>query len=132
MKSRIHLALGYEAPGADVRRRIWALCLQKVPADESDVGDVDEAAAALVEGHRVNGREISNAINTARTMARFEGAPLRVSHIEKVLSVRAAFDRTLRDQSRKLTLASRKHTDPPGPGALLRKNSILEEPESYE
>ncbi|KAI8635234.1 P-loop containing nucleoside triphosphate hydrolase protein [Xylariaceae sp. FL1651] len=97
MKSRIHLALGYTPPEFDVRRQIWTRYLSSVPADESavDAGQVvDELAAA-----ELNGREIANAVNTARTMARFEGTSLALKHLETVLEVRQTFDDSLSTQT---------------------------------
>ncbi|KAK6849450.1 hypothetical protein PG995_013283 [Apiospora arundinis] len=100
MKSRIHLSLGYYPPEQAVRRRIWTLCLQGVPAEESDIhipnnldrhGNDGEALEHLVSS-ALNGREISNAVNTARTIARFEEKRLQWGHIRTVLEVRSAFD----------------------------------------
>ncbi|KAK8003870.1 hypothetical protein PG989_003589 [Apiospora arundinis] len=100
MKSRIHLSLGYHPPEQAVRRRIWTLCLQGVPAEESDIhipnnldrhGNDGEALEHLVSS-ALNGREISNAVNTARTIARFEEKRLQWGHIRTVLEVRSAFD----------------------------------------
>lgn len=90
MKSRIHLALGYTPPGVDVRQQIWLRYLSTVPTDESAINAneiVDQLAVA-----ELNGREIANAVNTARTMARFEGQPLAFKHLETVLEVRQSFD----------------------------------------
>ncbi|KAK8110761.1 uncharacterized protein PG998_007218 [Apiospora kogelbergensis] len=95
MKSRIHLSLGYHPPEPEVRRRLWTLCLQRVPAGESDITlnkvGHDESLELLVAS-ALNGREISNAVNTARTIARFEERRLQWKHIRTVLDVRSAFD----------------------------------------
>jgi AAA+ superfamily predicted ATPase len=93
MKSRIHLALGYMPPDMDVRRQIWMRYLGTVPKEGLAVNAnevVDELAAT-----ELNGREIANAVNTARTMARFEGQPLVLRHLKTVLEVRQTFDDTL-------------------------------------
>ncbi|KAF6806410.1 AAA family [Colletotrichum musicola] len=93
MGSRVHLALGYGTPDADTRRRLWVQCLRGLPAAaaepefDGDVEDVSEGFAAC----QLNGREIANAVNTARTIARFEGGKLRVEHIERVLDIKASF-----------------------------------------
>lgn len=99
MKSRIHLSLGYHPPEEEVRRRIWTLCLEGVPTEQSDIvldaavgsDDGKEALEHLVASE-LNGREISNAVNTARTIARFEEKRLQWGHIRTVLEVRSAFD----------------------------------------
>ncbi|KAL7629136.1 hypothetical protein AAE478_000655 [Parahypoxylon ruwenzoriense] len=90
MKSRIHLSLSYTPPEAEVRRRIWLQCLSAVPPDAREI-DVAKTLDFLVAS-KLNGREIANAVNTAKTLARFDGAPLRIGHIETVLDVRQAFD----------------------------------------
>jgi hypothetical protein len=43
----------------------------------------------------LNGREISNAIHTAGTLARYAEEKLAMRHIEEVLGVRRDFERTL-------------------------------------
>ncbi|KAI1422893.1 P-loop containing nucleoside triphosphate hydrolase protein [Xylaria sp. FL1777] len=96
MKSRIHLALGYTTPDANVRRQIWLRYLSTVPAKKSAIKAkevVDQLVAA-----ELNGREIANAVNTACTMARFERQPLALKHLETVLEVRKRFDDSLTDE----------------------------------
>ncbi|KAI0203814.1 P-loop containing nucleoside triphosphate hydrolase protein [Astrocystis sublimbata] len=93
MKSRIHLALGYSPPEADVRRQIWLRYLASVPAHESAI-DANKVVDQLISAE-LNGREIANAVNTACTMARFEGRPLALEHLETVLEVRQTFDASL-------------------------------------
>jgi hypothetical protein len=93
MKSRVHLALGYSAPDIDSRRRIWAHTLSVMPKGEcSDelVASVDALAQA-----NLNGREISNIVNTARTLARFSKVPLSRAHIQNVVGVRMEFEENL-------------------------------------
>jgi hypothetical protein len=119
MKSRIHLALGYEQPGLEARRKLWMLSLQSIPPDEIGL-DPDDAVDALVTA-TLNGREIANAINTAQTIARFEKKPLQLSHIETVLEVRKAFDASLKRAMKKSTLTG----DGSGRMFLARRNSIL-------
>ncbi|KAI0176477.1 P-loop containing nucleoside triphosphate hydrolase protein [Hypoxylon sp. FL1284] len=94
MKSRIHLSLSYSPPEIEIRRRIWEHCLGAVPADAMDI-DVDKTIDSLV-ADKLNGREIANAVNTARTLARFDGVPLQTGHIDTVLEVRRAFDESLK------------------------------------
>jgi SpoVK/Ycf46/Vps4 family AAA+-type ATPase len=126
MKSRIHLALGYGSPGMDTRTKIWMQYLQRVPVEETDIVDIDDAIDYVIR-HPLNGREIAGAINTALTIARFEGEKLQIKHLEKVLDVRAAFDKTLSQEARKLgTGIEGQH----GPYHVLRQNSILEADES--
>lgn len=131
IRSRIHLALGFNPPDRNTRRRIWAQYLEKIPAGETDLQSIKDAVKIL-EQRELNGREISNALNTARTIARFQGAKLQLQHIQDVLKVRDAFDRRIRAD----TLALKKSSQQPGTAVenlLLRQNSILEEePEEYD
>lgn len=94
MKSRVHLALGYNAPGEESRRLIWNNILDKIPTDEREAslhGAVDALAA-----RDLNGREISNTVTTALTLARHDKSPLDISHIESVLDIRLEFEQNLR------------------------------------
>ncbi|KAI1383418.1 P-loop containing nucleoside triphosphate hydrolase protein [Hypoxylon trugodes] len=94
MKSRIHLSLSYTPPEMEVRRSIWLHCLRSVPAHAREM-DIQNALGFLADT-KLNGREIANAVNTARTLARFDDAPLTLGHIETVLEVRKAFDESLK------------------------------------
>lgn len=118
MKSRIHLALGYAPPEPEMRRLLWVQSLGITPPEEVDI-DIAEAVDGLAR-ITLNGREISNAINTAKTLARFEGKPLRLSHIETVLGVKHEFDISLNRM--KLSVSG-----PVRQGSIL--GSMVEEPE---
>ncbi|KAF4965654.1 hypothetical protein FSARC_6592 [Fusarium sarcochroum] len=126
MKSRIHLSLRFEAPDLDTRRRIWRQNLEAVPLDETEIGgaESDDATDSLV-CYDLNGREISNALNTARTLARFERVKLNHSHIEKVLEVGQTFDRHLKEESRRLVEASYAGGDRANRFNLIKRNSVL-------
>ena len=94
MKSRIHLALRYSPPELEMRRSIWTQSLRAVRVEQLDM-DIDQAIDILVRD-KLNGREITNAINTAQTLARSEGKPLQLNHIETVLGIRNEFNVSLR------------------------------------
>ena len=93
MKSRIHLALEYQPPNIDMRRRIWTHCLSEIPASELDL-DVEEDVDDFLK-EEVNGREIANCVNTARTLARFKRVKLQSKHVETVLETRREFEKSL-------------------------------------
>ena len=99
MKSRVHLALGYKEPDSTARSRIWVQSLQtkNVRALEDEKGEqlAVEAAAQKLCQEQLNGREISNAIHTAGTLARYAEEELAMKHIEEVLGVRRDFEETL-------------------------------------
>jgi len=93
MKSRIHLALEYQSPNIDMRRRIWTHCLSAIPASELDL-DVEEDVDDFLK-EEVNGQEIANCVNTARTLARFKRVRLQSRYIETVLETRREFEKSL-------------------------------------
>ena len=76
-----------------MRRIIWAQNLNAIPAAETAI-KLDEVIESLVHDE-VNGREIANAVSTAKTLARFEAQPLQLRHIQTVLQVRKDFDASL-------------------------------------
>lgn len=127
MKSRIHLSLRFAPPHIETRRSIWQLNLEAVPPDETEIigaEAADEATDFLVQ-FNLNGREISNALNTARTIARFEKAKLNVQHIERVLKIRQSFDQHLKDESRRLARATYTGKDPVASFKLIKRGSIV-------
>jgi SpoVK/Ycf46/Vps4 family AAA+-type ATPase len=93
MKSRVHLALGYSAPDIHSRRRIWTHTFSTLPKGEC--GDELVASVDALAQANLNGREISNIVNTARTLARFSKVPLSRAHIENVVGVRMEFEESL-------------------------------------
>jgi AAA+ superfamily predicted ATPase len=128
MKSRIHLAIEYSPPALQMRRMIWEQCLKAAPPSEISI-DLDEAIDVLIKDE-VNGREIANAVNTAKTLARFEEKPLQMRHIETVLQVRRDFDASIAKKRQAVEIAESRH----GSLMLNRKNSILvsrEEPSQW-
>ncbi|KAI8629834.1 P-loop containing nucleoside triphosphate hydrolase protein [Xylariaceae sp. FL1651] len=127
MKSRIHLALGFSPPDVVLRRQFWAQCLSIVPKDEVDIQDVEDAAIQLAD-ISINGREISNAVNTARTLATFEGEKLQLVHVQKILKTRKKFEETLAFERKIMDAFTPKRQE----SGLMRRGSILtEEPEEY-
>jgi hypothetical protein len=120
MKSRIHLAIEYSPPELQMRRMIWAQCLKALLAAEIDI-DWDETIDKL-STNDVNGREIANAVNTAKTLACFDNSPLRSHHIETGIQVRRDFDRSIAKKSKAIEAAESRE------GSIIisnRKNSIL-------
>lgn len=117
MKSRIHLALTFEPPDLRMRGLIWEQHLQDVPDADFDVDEVIHTLGREL----LNGREISNTINTAQTLARFQKQPLQLQHLQKVLLVRNEFTKSLEKKRAMITSAanSQRMTAP------IRTNSIL-------
>lgn len=132
MISRIHLALGFTPPDLAMRQKIWYKCLSALPEGETAIEDVDTVVNHLKE-ERLNGREISNAVTTARTMARFRNEGLELAHIQKVLRVRQDFHKDIQGERRKATMQAAAVTGAMNfHGGLWRQNSITTvEPEEY-
>ncbi|KAK3947466.1 P-loop containing nucleoside triphosphate hydrolase protein [Pseudoneurospora amorphoporcata] len=97
MKSRIHLALTYGPPDLETRRQLWMKYLGAIPASDIDM-DINEDIDELLT-EKLNGREISYAVNTARTIARHERQPLSLDHLMTVIQVRQEFDKSLKEAS---------------------------------
>ena len=123
MKSRIHLALGYQPPELEMRRTIWKKSLQAIPAEELE-GKIGNMVEKVVN-EKLNGREISNAINTARTLARFEGRPLRLDHLQSILSIRKDFDVSLKKEEMKVRANTNESRHSIVLGPPIRRGSLL-------
>lgn len=121
MKSRIHLALEYSPPDIEIRRQVWMNLLNDVPREFMGIEDVDDAVENILM-EKLNGREISNTLNTARTLARFKKERLGLEHIESVLQVRREFDKSVQRKARKMTLRSTGLGT--SVGGLIRQSSI--------
>ncbi|KAK4154223.1 Fidgetin-like protein 1 [Chaetomidium leptoderma] len=97
-KSRIQVALHYPSLDQPSRQTIWQNFLAMLRADGEDVdfdgiaAHVDEAAA-----HGMNGRQIRNAVTTARQLALFEGARLAWDHVEQAIAAASDFDAHVRE-----------------------------------
>ena len=103
-----------------MRRRIWTQCLEAIPNAERDL-DIDDVIDHFIRD-KLNGREISNTVNTARTLARFQEKPLEQEHIETVLEVRREFDSSISRKLKALTLSDSRQGSMSAPN---RQNSLL-------
>jgi hypothetical protein len=86
IRSRLHLAMQYHAPDKERRALLWRQKLEKLEKEdmEFDVGD----AVTVLREPAMNGREISNAVNTAKTLAAAEnGGKIRLEDLDTVVSV---------------------------------------------
>ena len=87
--------LQYSTPDRARRETLWRNGLAGAVGAGAGLADVDGAARALSEAE-MNGREIANSINTARTLARDEGAHLSREHIETVVAVWQDFQEAIK------------------------------------
>ncbi|KAL7931789.1 P-loop containing nucleoside triphosphate hydrolase protein [Trichoderma chlorosporum] len=90
MKSRVHFSLGFSSPDMKIRELLWKQQLKSVPPNEVDLNEDDVIDS--VRSVELNGREISNMINTARTFARFQKMPLQLPHLKIVLQAHQTFN----------------------------------------
>ncbi|KAL9110693.1 MAG: hypothetical protein Q9187_008024, partial [Circinaria calcarea] len=98
IKSRLHLALQYSAPTASTRRQLWQKRLETVPAADRNfnLGQVLDS----VQQSEMNGREISNSINTALTLARDENKKLEFDHLQTIIQVWQDFGVALEEEGK--------------------------------
>ncbi|KAF4471595.1 AAA family ATPase [Fusarium albosuccineum] len=112
-KSRIQLSLHYEALDKPQRRTIWSNFLNRLKTLETnntkiqpieqrkrkfeetkgiDFDDIERHVGDLAE-HEMNGRQIRNAITTARQLAKFKGESMTYRHLTHVITTSMKFDR---------------------------------------
>ncbi|CAG7561233.1 unnamed protein product [Fusarium equiseti] len=114
-KSRIQLSLHYESLTKSQRRTIWANFLKRLNGLEQeekvvqpitdrkrklqenpgiDFDDIERHLADLAE-EQMNGRQIRNAITTARQLAKFKNESMTYRHLEHVIKISRKFDKYL-------------------------------------
>lgn len=86
-QSRVQCALRYDELDIDSRTKIWKDLLDHSSVEKAEAGlDVNELAK-----HKLNGRQIKNALQLAVALAQNEGAPLAMKHLEATLDITTAF-----------------------------------------
>jgi hypothetical protein len=85
-KSRIQLALHYQALDEGQRRQVWQSFVRNLESVDEPVA-IDDIKSRIVElsKYSMNGRQIRNVINTARQLARFKEEPLDFEHLKRVI-----------------------------------------------
>lgn len=91
-QSRIHVALRYSNLDKEARRKVWENFKEKVEGMELSDQELERLA-----GYEINGREIKNAIGTAKTLADAEGGRLTVERLEMVLGIQMEFEREIKE-----------------------------------
>jgi SpoVK/Ycf46/Vps4 family AAA+-type ATPase len=109
-KSRIQLSLHYENLDRSQRQKIWTnflnrlkemstKALQSDPEKKSDPIDIDfdDVGCYISElaDIEMNGRQIRNAITTARQLAKFKKEQMSYKHLKHVIGVSSKFDKLL-------------------------------------
>ena len=91
-KSRVHLALKYNALNAVSRKELFVNFISRTSKTPPAFDDATLDRLAAVD---INGRQIKNAVRTASALARDEGVPLNEEHLQIVLETIAEFDQDL-------------------------------------
>jgi hypothetical protein len=114
-KSRIQLSLHYESLTKSQRRTIWDNFLNRLnnlENENSSIGPIEgrkrkfeenrginfdeiERHLADLAEEQMNGRQIRNAITTARQLARFKDESMTYRHLEHVIRISRKFDKYL-------------------------------------
>lgn len=114
-KSRIQLSLHYESLTKSQRRTIWENFLNRLnnlENENSSIGPIEgrkrkfeesreinfdeiERHLADLAEEQMNGRQIRNAITTARQLARFKNESMTYRHLEHVIRISRKFDKYL-------------------------------------
>jgi SpoVK/Ycf46/Vps4 family AAA+-type ATPase len=97
-RSRIHIALHYEDLKPRSRKQIWSNFLTRLE-DTEEGENVEEIKDRLDElaKHNLNGREIRNALSTARQLAAHGGEKMKWGHLELAIKTANDFGSYLRD-----------------------------------
>lgn len=96
-KSRIQVAIHYGSLSRQSRRKIWQNFFDMIEEAQEDVNmselerHLDELAA-----QEINGRQIRNALLTARQLAKHKGERLDWVHLSQVMKTSAAFNNYLK------------------------------------
>ncbi|KAI1430061.1 hypothetical protein F5Y12DRAFT_709612 [Xylaria sp. FL1777] len=95
-KSRIQLALHYPTLDAPSRRKIWRNFLDILNADDENI-NINDIVAHMdkLSSYEMNGRQIRNALTTARQLALFEQETLDWDRIKDSIEVAGDFNRYL-------------------------------------
>ncbi|KAL3419660.1 AAA family ATPase [Phlyctema vagabunda] len=98
-KSRIQLALHYENLTRDQRSKIWSQFIRRLAEIESGSVDTVNLAEHVDELAKLemNGREIRNALTTARQLAAYKKAKMNFEHLKHVIKVAGKFERYLQE-----------------------------------
>ncbi|MCJ1268457.1 hypothetical protein MMC22_008345 [Lobaria immixta] len=98
-KSRIQLALHYKNLTPSQQRKIWRNFLNRLKRLDEDNVDFDDIIDHIDElgEENMNGRQIRNAITTARQLAQYKGKRFCYEHLKHVIEVSGEFENYLKD-----------------------------------
>ncbi|KAK8240492.1 hypothetical protein HDK90DRAFT_464095 [Phyllosticta capitalensis] len=105
-KSRIQLAIHYKPLGKESRKEVWRnfiLRLEAVAGSEKvDTEDLHENVDKLAEVD-MNGRQIRNAMTTARQLAMFKDQRMDFEILNYIIGISQKFDKYLKDANEGMT-----------------------------
>jgi SpoVK/Ycf46/Vps4 family AAA+-type ATPase len=98
-KSRIQLSLHYERLSETQRGKVWENFLNRLERIDEDRINIDDLRRHVKElaRHEMNGRQIRNALTTARQLALFADETMNFTHLKRAIRVSTKFDQYLRD-----------------------------------
>jgi len=104
-KSRIQLALHYENLTQQQRSKIWGNFIKRLSVTESEFVDTKNLVQHIGELAKLemNGREIRNALTTARQLALYKKKRMDYGHLRHVIKVAGKFERYLQEVSEGVT-----------------------------
>ena len=104
-KSRIQLALHCEKLTVSQRKKVWRNSFNRLKSLDGQNIDFDDLDCYIDElaGLEMNGRQIRNAITTARQLAKYKGQNLSYTHLKHVIGVAGNFDKYLKSLKEGLT-----------------------------
>jgi AAA+ superfamily predicted ATPase len=97
-KSRIQIALHYEKLSQSSRKKVWENFIAHLKSLEIDGIDIDDLISNLgnLSKFDLNGREIRNAITTARQLAMYKKKPMDYQCLEHAIKVSCKFNEYLK------------------------------------
>lgn len=96
-QSRIHVALRYDELKPKAKKEIWQNFIKMVRDQPGGkVAEFSDDDFETLARHRVNGRQIKNAVRTAQALALNVNENLTMDHIKRVLQVAESFERDLK------------------------------------
>jgi hypothetical protein len=86
----IHVALKYNDLSVSSRRVVWTNFLAKLGPGRAEISEADYDA---LEAYELNGRQIKNAVKTAKSLADSLGGKVTKETLETVLDIQRDFQR---------------------------------------
>ncbi|KAH7397487.1 P-loop containing nucleoside triphosphate hydrolase protein [Pyrenochaeta sp. MPI-SDFR-AT-0127] len=93
-RSRIQIAIHYPSLGPSQRRKIWNNFIDRLESFKDDTVDAEDLRGHIedLQKFEMNGRQIRNAITTARQYAEWKGEKMDYEYLKDVVDVASKFD----------------------------------------